>query len=735
MLSTDEAGITLGSIHKLARQIRRLDHSLYNCVLSIIDDTKFVREIAGLYPGLPVFANLRCGAWYVPHCSYTCYFKSTDGHNGNWSFSTTRLNLHVAAAAAEHGGCIIVDATRRGKTFPDALTKTVPCWAAVLNRAVDLYRRERGSSHHGEEVPTSPQGESKEGCDNAGGWDTALHLPLWISENEQHCIEELLPSWVSRMFEMGVDMESLATRLKKPLRPLWICQQSTIWLNQVAAPSQLSFTPLLLLSASNPNKPRHQILSYGVLESGFTFEYIPGAGDDEESWSQGLLPSMLWGHEEELVESGPIGIHQLVRRLVHERKAQPQLVRGGRPDATAAEHGVLQPLVTSELPVFPSHRLPPKGCTPRGVPPSGLTWIDGTNVALGARVAVLPSLSMDGNLAVLDFSTSAPPRPWVDAATPVRLLPATNKTDTPSCSQQSSQGEAIAPASSSSVRGRERVLHPRSSHSSVAHTSEPMAWPHQQPEAVQPGLHATLDENRVLDADRALHARTQKVPHLISRGTAPIAEAGHAEGRGRSGLPGGCGRGPQPGDRWCLGGPVTGYCWLPVRDSKHERHALQNRLLAGLAFSSHHMRKGHSLVLLCDNGMDASVCATVAILLSFPHQEGPSGSPAVPTFAGQGAQGHVAADDVDHARCCCGQEEGLWERESNVGHPGGAGHVTRRCGIGEDETLLLEVLRGVTVSKDNVRRKLAHISSCYPAACPSRGMLKQVYNFFQEMNR
>jgi hypothetical protein len=45
MLGEEKVGVTVGSIHKVAREIRRLDHSLYNCVMSIIDDTKFVREV------------------------------------------------------------------------------------------------------------------------------------------------------------------------------------------------------------------------------------------------------------------------------------------------------------------------------------------------------------------------------------------------------------------------------------------------------------------------------------------------------------------------------------------------------------------------------------------------------------------------------------------------------------------------------------------------------------------
>ena len=30
--------------------------------------------------------------------------------------------------------CIIVDSTRRGKSMPDALSKTIPIWCAVINR-------------------------------------------------------------------------------------------------------------------------------------------------------------------------------------------------------------------------------------------------------------------------------------------------------------------------------------------------------------------------------------------------------------------------------------------------------------------------------------------------------------------------------------------------------------------------------------------------------------------------
>lgn len=37
----------------------------------------------------------------------------------------------------QRGGCIIVDSTRKGKRFPDSMSKTIPIWACVLNRAIE----------------------------------------------------------------------------------------------------------------------------------------------------------------------------------------------------------------------------------------------------------------------------------------------------------------------------------------------------------------------------------------------------------------------------------------------------------------------------------------------------------------------------------------------------------------------------------------------------------------------
>lgn len=86
----------------------------------------------------PLVANERCGSWYVPpqKKSGSAYFKSTDGHERAWKFSTRRLNLHLVDMIEENDGyapdvllseflrfvttnhgisIIIVDSTRRGK--------------------------------------------------------------------------------------------------------------------------------------------------------------------------------------------------------------------------------------------------------------------------------------------------------------------------------------------------------------------------------------------------------------------------------------------------------------------------------------------------------------------------------------------------------------------------------------------------------------------------------------------
>jgi tRNA A64-2'-O-ribosylphosphate transferase len=117
--------------------LRRSALSVHNRLTSICADNAFVTAVSRAY-GVPLVANERCGSWYIPPSDKggSVYFKSTDGHMNEWSFSLRRLNLQIFDVVEKEGGCVIVDSTRRGKSMPDALSKTVPIWCCVMNRAV-----------------------------------------------------------------------------------------------------------------------------------------------------------------------------------------------------------------------------------------------------------------------------------------------------------------------------------------------------------------------------------------------------------------------------------------------------------------------------------------------------------------------------------------------------------------------------------------------------------------------
>ncbi|KAK7398988.1 hypothetical protein VNO78_10163 [Psophocarpus tetragonolobus] len=316
------------SIYKAARKIKKRENSLYNALRSIYEDSIFVSEISELWPEVPLVGNLRCGLWYSRSLHSTCYFKSTDGHSNNWSFSTARLNIHVALLAAGRGGCMIVDSTRRGKRFPDSMSKTIPIWACVLNRAVrDL-------------IDISP-------------WDCSLHLPLWVSQTERASIETRLDEWTLLLKQSGADIASLAASLRKPLRPLWISHRTVIWLNHVPHHESWDFTPVILLSASASSSdcaPHHTTTSQ------FSWSYIPGAGDDEETWAKGLSPSLFWKHAYDLINSPPHLCNRMVADIVESTRLTVQpLLSHHLPLASQTQTFSISFLASTNLALSPSH--------------------------------------------------------------------------------------------------------------------------------------------------------------------------------------------------------------------------------------------------------------------------------------------------------------------------------------------------------------------------------------------
>jgi tRNA A64-2'-O-ribosylphosphate transferase len=98
--------------------------------------------------------------------------------------------------------------------------------------------------------------------------------------------------------------------VQKQLRPLWISQRTPVWLNEVVPEVESwDFNPIILSSAS-----AYEAVAALCLE--FSWHYITGAGDDEESWVCGLTPTLFWKHSYDLLDAGPDHCNLLVADTV-----------------------------------------------------------------------------------------------------------------------------------------------------------------------------------------------------------------------------------------------------------------------------------------------------------------------------------------------------------------------------------------------------------------------------------
>ena len=93
------------SLSQTLTLLHRSTLSVHNRLSSIEKDALFVEQVASKLC-LPVIVNERCGTWYISpeRKAGSAYFKSTDGHFGQWAFSKRRLNLHVLNVVQKHEG-------------------------------------------------------------------------------------------------------------------------------------------------------------------------------------------------------------------------------------------------------------------------------------------------------------------------------------------------------------------------------------------------------------------------------------------------------------------------------------------------------------------------------------------------------------------------------------------------------------------------------------------------------
>ncbi|OJJ48295.1 hypothetical protein ASPZODRAFT_130272 [Penicilliopsis zonata CBS 506.65] len=271
------------SVSQTLSSLRRSALSVTNRLRSIETDATFVQEVADHY-GLPLVANERCGSWYIPPEAKTgsAYFKSTDGHTGQWDFSFRRLNIQVLPIARQHGGCIIVDSTRRGKLMPDALSKTVPIWCAVLNRA--LFPSER--TYHAVQFP-----------------------PNFLGSSEESQIERRIDGFVKSLKDLKLDLGDLRQQLGNPIRVAWANRS---YFHPTDLHKGEGYNLLVLCSASK------RVHGAEISEGG----YIQGAGDDSEGWAHGLIPPVFWANKSALFATAEDDLPGFIEELMGEYRQQ-----------------------------------------------------------------------------------------------------------------------------------------------------------------------------------------------------------------------------------------------------------------------------------------------------------------------------------------------------------------------------------------------------------------------------
>lgn len=93
------------NINRILGDLKRANFTITNRLRSIQEDADFVESVADALKR-PLVANERCGSWYIQpqRKAASAYFKSTDGHTGQWRFSTRRLNLHLLSVVEKEDG-------------------------------------------------------------------------------------------------------------------------------------------------------------------------------------------------------------------------------------------------------------------------------------------------------------------------------------------------------------------------------------------------------------------------------------------------------------------------------------------------------------------------------------------------------------------------------------------------------------------------------------------------------
>lgn len=278
------------SIKDVVKELRKDALSVKNRLQSILYDHHQVQLLCNKWQLPPLIANERCGLWYVAPNEYieTCYFKSTDGHTHNWSFSQRRLNFHLLKLL-KSGNIAVVDSTKKGKLMPDALSKTIPIWCAVIN---SIYFDK----------------EQIEDCYKlllANNWLWVPSKMVGASETVQ--IQQLIPGFAREVVAKGLITKQLLEELvgtdspRKPFVCQWYYPGCPRPEPSAGIDPDLCRTINCVIASKKMDDLQNQ-MTLRINGSLVQWHYVQGSADDHELWlTKGICdgkldPPFFWNH-------------------------------------------------------------------------------------------------------------------------------------------------------------------------------------------------------------------------------------------------------------------------------------------------------------------------------------------------------------------------------------------------------------------------------------------------------
>lgn len=175
--------------------------------------------------------------------------------------------------------------------MPDALSKTVSIWVAVMNRLLFPEDSDAAQLQTPEDV---------------------------VSDSEHAYIEQLLPGFVEEADSLRLDKQRLRAMLNsKPLKTVWVTPDSTL---SRSTPKLIERNLVILCTASGRMSSEQPVAGY-----------VQGAADDSESWALGMDAVTFWQHSAQLLSTSEDELPNVIHSLVsgsrcHFEPRQPVLI-------------------------------------------------------------------------------------------------------------------------------------------------------------------------------------------------------------------------------------------------------------------------------------------------------------------------------------------------------------------------------------------------------------------------